>query len=107
MPRLLADREKAVLKMLGASPTVNSGSNFGDADGILRNKVANDYAIEVKATDAKSFSVKLDTWKKVRHEANRIGLEPLLAVDIQKTTLVILDINEFLTLLDRLESVAE
>ena len=105
MPRQLSDREKAILKKLGAQATINSGATFSDADGILRNRRANDYGIEIKATDAKSFSIKLETWNKVKKETTRIGLEPMLAVDIQKTTLIVLDINEFLTLLDRLERI--
>jgi hypothetical protein len=104
MHRKLSNRETAVLNALGAKPTINSGATFGDNDGVLKNTKARiAYGIEVKATDAKSFSIKLDTWKKAQHEANRIGLEPLLAVDIQKTTLIVLSIDEFLTLLDRIE----
>jgi len=94
MPRKLSDREEKYLKILGADPTINSGATFGDGDGVIHGDW-NSYGIEVKATDAKSFSIKLDIWKKIEHEANRINLEPILAIDIQGKRLIIMDVNEF------------
>jgi len=98
MPRQLADREKQFLKILGADPTINSGATFSDGDGVMHGKESGDYAVEVKSTDAKSFSIKLDTWKKIKKQANRIHQTPLLAVDIQKTQLIVLELNEFIML---------
>jgi len=103
MPRKLSDREKKFLEILDANPTINSGATFGDADGILSN-YSGRYGIEVKSTDAKSFSIKLETWKKVKRESNRIGLEPILAIDIQGERLIVLSNNQFLTLLDICET---
>lgn len=103
MPRQLSDREKSFLKILNAKPSINSGATFGDTDGFIEYYIADDVAVEVKATDAKSFSIKKETWDKTAKQASRIGKVPMLAVDIQKTRLIILDINDYLTLIDRLE----
>lgn len=97
MPRQLANREKKFLGFLGADRTINSGATFGDGDGIIRGSWTS-YGVEVKCTDAKSFSVKAETWKKIAKEANRLNHEPVLAVDIQGVKLVVLDANEFVKL---------
>lgn len=100
MSRKLSDREESFLKDLGAKPTFNSGAVFGDGDGLIKNRVTDDISVEVKATDAKSYSLKADTWKKIKKEAQRLKNDPLLAIDIQGTKLVVLDMNDFIELLE-------
>lgn len=101
MPRQLADREADFLKLLGARETVNSGATFGDGDGVIRHNVG-DYdriGVEIKATDAKSFSLKKETWDKIDTEASRIGYMPLMGIDISGTKLIVMTANDFMMML--------
>lgn len=102
MPRKLADREKKILDKLGAQPTINSGATFEDTDGIIRNHY-NNYGVEVKATDHKSFSIKAETWAKTYKQSRRMGREPILVTDTNGVQLVTMSINHFIEILDILD----
>ena len=108
--RQLANKEKELLEKLGAKATINSGATFGDADGkILLKKPIGFYqyeklAIEVKATEKKSYSIKLDTFKKLAKEAQQINAMPILGLDISGKQFIILQLNDFQDLLEWMQN---
>lgn len=105
MPRWLADREESFLELLNARLTVNSGATFSDGDGVMHYQVG-DYdriGVEVKATDAKSYSLKKETWEKINREARRINLMPIMGIDISGERLVVMDANDFMSMLSFIE----
>jgi hypothetical protein len=107
MKRKLSEREKSFLKLLNASPTINSGATFGDNDGVMYYQVG-DYdklSVEVKCTDNKSFPLKKETWDKTEKEARRIDRMPLMAIDVQGTRLVVMSANDFMSIISYLEAI--
>lgn len=107
--RKLADRENKVIKNMGARKTVNSGATRQDGDGrrVLLCKVGfreyNGILLEVKSTDAKSFSVKADTMEKARRQALQNDDMPVLVVDMNVDKFVVLRYDDFLDLVDDYE----
>ena len=96
--RKLADREKKFLKLLDAYPSINSGATFSDNDGMIQYPYGK-ISVEVKCTDAKSFSLKKEIWDKTDKEARRINATPIMGIDIQGKRLIVIDANDFLEML--------
>lgn len=77
--RRLAKQTTKALKKMGAKEQINSGAgdNKGDAikklDRFINYGMYNKFLIESKATDNVSFSLKLDTLKKIRKEAQQMS----------------------------------
>lgn len=88
--------EDTVCRALGASPTNNSGAGTIRADA----RVKGDIRIECKATDKASYSVSLKTWGALQSIAAMGREEPVLAVRIQNTDLVVIDLDYFERLRD-------
>lgn len=61
------------------------------------------FLIDSKATDKKSYSVNRKNWKKIEHEALKSGRIPILSISItnEGLDLVILDRNDFVELLSK------
>lgn len=62
-----------------------------------------DYLIEAKCTEKKSYSLKLDLWMKVMRAAVREGRTPILSLRFERENqkpidLVILDKNDYINL---------
>lgn len=108
--RKLANREEKIIKKMGARKTVNSGATRNDGDGrkILGCKVGyrqyNGILIEIKSTDAKSFSVKKDTMEKARRQALQNDDLPILVVDMGVDKFVVLGYDDWMDLLDDYEN---
>lgn len=106
MHRKLAKREAEFLNEINASPTINSGATFEDADGIIvMENPFNDFgdtkiSVEVKCTDNKSYSLKPEILKKLEKQARRIGTVPALAVDIQEDKYIVLNVRDFMAMLE-------
>lgn len=105
MPRLLEDRELDFIKLLNASPTINSGATFSDGDAVIKSKnhAFDTIRVEIKATDAKSFSIKKETWMKIKKIGFQNNQMPILATDIAGERLVTMDANDFMSLLSLIE----
>lgn len=106
MPRLLEDREHQFIKILNAKPTINSGATFSDGDAVMKT-VLGDYnkiGVEIKCTDAKSYSIKKETWQKIKKISQQHMQMPLLAVDIAGERLIVLDANDFMSMISFIES---
>lgn len=103
--RKLAEREKRFLQLLDATETINSGATFEDGDGYVELLAPIDYSghkkifVEVKSTDKESFSLKLMDWKKYRKQGTRIGMLPLMGIDIQGERLVVLTLSDFMSII--------
>ncbi len=105
--RKLADLEKKSIKALGASPNVNSGATFGDADGrkIFKNPIT-DYkyrgmTLEVKSTTKKQFTLKLETLKKL--EVQSLNDLAVLVIDFSGKRFIIIPENDFTSMIESLE----
>lgn len=59
-----------------------------------------EYLIENKTTDNKSYSLKALVWKKIHKEAIKEGRKPLMLIQIQDVELVVLDRNDFLEMIN-------
>lgn len=88
--------ERAVCKRLEATPTPRSGAGAVQGDA----RVRGDIRIECKATEKKSYSVTLATWRSIAATAAAGREEPVLAVRIQNTDLVVIDLDYFERLRD-------
>jgi len=58
--------------------------------------------IDSKQTDKKSYSVSIETWDKLYEEALFAQRIPVLSLEIQKTSLVVLDLDDFLPMIKKL-----
>ena len=104
--RLLADREKEFIAFLKARPTINSGATFSDGDATMK-VTLEDYdriGVEIKCTDAKSFSIKKETWEKIKKIGYQNSQMPLLAIDISGERLIVMDANDFMSMISFIET---
>ena len=83
------------LKGFKVKPTVNSGASNGDADFSLNN-----FQVEHKFTEKKSFTVSNDIWAKTCKSAKLKGRRPAIFIDVFDTTLVVISEKDFLYLLE-------
>ena len=82
--------EKRLAKKLGGTTVSGSGSQWShDADVKTR-----DLLVEHKFTTKKSFSVKSSVWEKIYREAWKISRTPILAIHMDGTDLVVMDVKE-------------
>lgn len=82
--------------LAGAKGDVRTGgqrtSSFSDSDFLIENKY----------TDKASYSLKKETWLKIQKEAIRENMRiPMMQIDIQDTSLVVLNKQDFLALIER------
>lgn len=75
--------------------TVPASGAFWSRKGDVR---TDDLLIEAKTTEKGSYSIKRETWEKIRREALLDGRVPVLAISIQNRNLVVLDEEDFLEL---------
>lgn len=103
----LAQRhENYIAKMYGGRRSPSSGASWSDR-GDVRLTIKDDFEFtsECKATEAKSYSLKLDTWKKIVEEAQEQNRRPCMFVRFQTETgetidLVVRSIHDDLEMLD-------
>ena len=93
-PRKMSKRQEArIAKDISGAVTAASGA-FWHRKGDVQNGV---YKVEAKATAAKSISIKIDVWNKIRTEALLEGRIPALFLEIGgDTELVVQDKNDWL-----------
>ena len=89
-------QEKSLSKKLNGRLTVNSGATsvFDKAD-----VATEDFLIECKTTDKKSFSLKKDILKKVEKEANFKNKIPLLEVEIGHDKYIVCKESDFFAII--------
>jgi Holliday junction resolvase len=96
--------EEDMVKLLdfdGARRSPSSGASWNDNTDVVSTGVA----MECESTSKKSYSLKLDFWKEVKMKSRvdripTLGIE-FLDVDKRKTTqLVVMDVHDFVELLE-------
>jgi hypothetical protein len=89
-------QEKSLSKKLNGRLTVNSGATsvFDKAD-----VATEDFLIECKTTDKKSFSLKKEILKKVEKEANFKNKIPLLEVEIGHDKYIVCKERDFFAII--------
>lgn len=93
-PRWKKHEEKQAKDFAGR---VNKGSgNFWAVPGDIK---TDDFLIEAKQTDKKSYSIKYETWDKIYEEALFSQRIPLLSLLLQDVELVIVQKDDFLKLI--------
>lgn len=91
------DKERRDAKILGNKPTPRSGGLWfakGDSKG-------EKFLVENKTTDKENFTIQGKVWQKIYNEALIEGRMPLLSIEFggKKVELVIMDKNDFITML--------
>lgn len=95
--RKSAKQEKRTAKEFGGKLTPASGAMWG-AKGDVRTE---DFLIENKYTDANKYKLELKILEKIEKEALKDNFRtPVLQVDIQELSLVVLNHNDFLVLFE-------
>lgn len=88
-------QEKRTAKEFGGRTQVASGA----IEGLKGDVRTEDYLIENKFTDAPHYIVDYKIWNKIFKEATKDGIRtPLLQVDVQDESVIIMDIATFDTL---------
>lgn len=86
--------EQAHAARVGGRTTRGSGSGHDKGDVRTQTELH-----ELKETSARSRSLKLDEWEKIQTQALSQGLRPALVITFiqpaKRTTLVVLDINDY------------
>lgn len=103
----LAQRHEGyIARMYGGRRSASSGASWSDR-GDVRFEVGDvfDFTAECKATEKKSFSIKLETWNKIVEEAQEQNRRPTMFVRFQLETgesvdLVVRSIHDDLELLE-------
>jgi len=88
--------EKQLAKDFGGVVQAGSGNVWNKKGDV---KAGNEFLIEGKQTDNKSFSITLKLWDKIYGEALNAFRLPMLGIKIQDTELIVLDKQDFLTFL--------
>lgn len=91
-------QEKKTAASFGGRTTPGSGNQW-HSKGDVRTP---SWLIECKATAKLSYSLKAETWSKIRTEALLEGRDPLMAIEFidQDVSLVVLDREDFLALMN-------
>ena len=85
-------QEHRVAKRTGGRRQPGSGSGW-----LHRNDVKDDnYLREMKQTDGKSISIKLEDWEQLRKNAIMSGRKPAMHLQIGKRRLIVLDEDDFI-----------
>lgn len=88
-------QEVRTSKEFGGLPQIASGA----IEGMKGDVRTADYLIENKFTDAPNYTVDYKIWNKIWKEATKDGIRtPLLQVDIQDESVIIMDLATFDTL---------
>lgn len=93
-------KEKKDQKDFGGKRVKGSGNQWY-APGDVKH---NEYLIDSKHTEKKSYSITLETWDKLYEEALFSYRIPMLSLQIQDTELVVLSKDDFLRLTTKKES---
>jgi hypothetical protein len=96
MGSLSKKQEERIAKEFGGSRVPGSGA-FWHRKGDVRTK---HFLMELKRTDAASYRITKNVWRKIRREALQEGKTPIMVLEIQDTTLVVLGKEDFLGLID-------
>lgn len=89
-------QEALTAQEFGGKVTPASGALSGSKGDVK----TPDFLIENKFTDADKYKLELKTWKKIEEEAIREGLRiPMIQLDIQDLSLIIIDFNDLIYLL--------
>ena len=92
-------KEKLDARDFGGHSQVGSGNQWY-APGDVK---TDDFLIDSKHTTKKSYSITLKTWDKLYEEALFAKRLPVLSLQIQETEIVILDKQDFLKLINKVE----
>jgi Holliday junction resolvase len=85
-------QERRVAKRTGGKRQPGSGSGW-----VHSNDVKDDeYLREMKQTNGKSISIKLEDWEKLRRNALMSGRKPAMHLQIGKRRLVVFDEGDFI-----------
>ena len=79
-------KENQVAKEIGGNVTKGSGNTFTDKGDIK----LDDYLIEHKYTEGKSYSLTKQTFDKIEREAQAVAKLPAMIIEIQNRKLVVL-----------------
>lgn len=89
-------QEKRIARDVGGRRVAGSGSMPGFKGDVKDPK----WLTEAKTTSARSYSLKLSTFRKIELEAIRASKEAALVVEIAGRQLVVLDYNTWLAIKD-------
>ena len=85
-------QEQRVAKRTGGKRQPGSGSGW-----LHSNDVKDDeYLREMKQTEGKSISIKLEDWEKLRRNAIMTGRKPAMHLQIGKRRLIVFDEGDFI-----------
>lgn len=87
-------QERRLAQRTGGTTTAASGA-FWTRKGDVRSA---SLLVEGKHTDKQSYSIKVETWDKIRREALLDGRMPVLALEIAGRRLVVIDEEDFFAL---------
>jgi hypothetical protein len=93
------NQEKRCAKKLSGKTVVASGALWG-SKGDVR---TDEFLIECKTTDKKSYSLKKEIWEKIEKEALHDGMRiPMMNIELDggKVSLAVLNMTDFLGLLE-------
>lgn len=90
-------KEREDAKDLGGRVTPRSGGLWSFAGDVT----TDEFLVDSKQTDKKSYSVKTSVWDKVYKEALMARKTPLLSLQIEDLDLIVIDKNDFIDLLDK------
>lgn len=104
-------QEKRLAKKVGGRVQPGSGSTWG-SKGDVKTKghfVEDDLAFlyECKYTDGKGFRVTVDLWKEISDKAFFEGKRPALQLEIKDLHLVVIEEDDWLSILDMLKTKKE
>lgn len=90
-------QQKRDAKDFGGIETPRSGGFWSFAGDVKTDR----FLIEDKTTDKKGYRLTKSTWHKIEQEALMEDKIPLMSIEIQDINLVVLDKNDFISLIER------
>jgi Holliday junction resolvase len=97
--------ENHIAKMYEGRRSPSSGASWSDKGDVRFSVRDFEFTSECKATEKKSYSIKVDTWNKIVEEAQEQNRRPCMFVRFQTESgkiidLVVRDINDDLEMLE-------
>lgn len=87
-------QEKSIARDMGGRRTPGSGSQ-DHSKGDVKTE---EFLVEAKQTISTSYSLKLATWRAIKHQAIRANKEPAMVIELAGVKLAVIDYNKFLTI---------
>lgn len=84
--------ERTTAKSFNSKVNKGSGNQWYNPSDIR----TEEYLLEAKQTDKKSYSISLNTWNKLADEAGLVKKIPALVLRLQETDLIIISKDDFL-----------